>query len=155
MTGSPEVNAAGLARAFGVTPARVSQWRVAGMPFNAAGRITYAAALAWRLERDGQVAARMSRSEAKERLAVVRAELAELELDRLKASLCVASEVAEARAEEHARVLRIVRAMPRRFAPLLVDKFGCTHEQAVAVLEVVAAETCALIARDDDEEVVS
>jgi phage terminase Nu1 subunit (DNA packaging protein) len=152
---SPLCAAVEIARAFGVSQQRVSQWKSAGMPFSAAGRISLAAALAWVLERDRQQAVRMGRSEARERLAVVKAELAELQLARELADVCLASEVAEAAEYQRARVLRIVRAMPERYGPHLAARLGCSVKRAVAVLRTIADELCLTLGRNgdpDDEE---
>jgi phage terminase Nu1 subunit (DNA packaging protein) len=153
---SPLCAAVEIARAFGVSQQRVSQWKSAGMPFSAAGRITLAAALAWVLERDRQGAARMRRSEAQERLAIAKAELAELQLARELAAVCLTTEVVEAAEYQRARVLRAVRAMPERYGPHVAARLRCSAARAVAALREIADELCVTLGRNgadpDDEE---
>jgi len=140
-----------LAKALEVSPERVRQWRLAGMPMRRIGntwRIPEAEARAW-LERHrndpepDRATARAGsargdvepRAEAERRAAVAKADAAELELARRRGEL-VERDTVKREVYELARAERDSWAgWAARVAPTLAAELGCDHAALLAALE--------------------
>jgi hypothetical protein len=141
----------GLARAWGLSQAQLSQWKMAGMPFGADGRIGLDEATRWIRQHERRERMRSDGSDAGKRRADAEAALMELKLARELGEVVLAAEVYEADEEEAARVRGIVQNLASMFAPMVATRLSCSMREASAVLRTIAEDLAAQIAADDDE----
>ncbi len=122
--GTERLTAAGLARVLGVSDQAVSQWKAAGAPFGADGRVTQAEFRRWELAavkaQAEAKAAPTSEDEARARKLAAEAERAELALARERGQVVTVADAAAGLAAQCAELRAAVVAMPGRYAADLV-----------------------------------
>jgi hypothetical protein len=142
----------GLAKAWELSQSQVSQWKQAGMPFGADGRIALAAATHWLRGHERRERKRVDGSDAISRRAEADAELMELRLARELGDVVLASEVYAKAEQEATRVRAIVAQLASTYAPLVATRLACGLRDASAALREVADQLAAQLAASDDDE---
>lgn len=150
-SGPPEYSVSTLARALDVDQAQVSRWKAAGMRFDARGRVSLAAAVAWLREHERRERPQKSGKEITDRLAQIDLERAELRLLRERDAVVLRADVEQAAEEEALRVAAIVGGLATLAVPLLVAQTGCTRATAALTARAIADGLRDRLASEDEE----